>query len=286
MRQADRVVHYLVGTPRGRLSKLEKAFLTKPWSQVRESVDVKLLEQEEEIYILARSHGRMHKERAMRQRRLKRLWKRLGELQQQKLTRDQLLIKIGAAKKDAGRAYALVDIRLPAAEQPVNEHRFTFTLNREKLRQARRREGRYLLRSNLNAEDPAKLWTYYIQLTEVEQAFKELKSDLAVRPIYHQRDDRIEAHIFVAFLAYCLQVTLKQRLRALAPGLTPRAVLEKFSALQMVDVHLPTTDGRTLILSRYTEPEKDQQLLLQKLRLQLPEQPPPRITSADSARRA
>ena len=286
MRQADRVVHYLVGTPRGRLSKLEKAFLTKPWSQVRESVDVKLLEQEEEIYILARSHGRMHKERAMRQRRLKRLWKRLGELQQQKLTRDQLLIKIGAAKKDAGRAYALVDIRLPAAEQPVNEHRFTFTLNREKLRLARRREGRYLLRSNLNAEDPAKLWTYYIQLTEVEQAFKELKSDLAVRPIYHQRDDRIEAHIFVAFLAYCLQVTLKQRLRALAPGLTPRAVLEKFSALQMVDVHLPTTDGRTLILSRYTEPEKDQQLLLQKLRLQLPEQPPPRITSADSARRA
>jgi transposase len=286
MRQADRPVHYLVGTPKGRLSKLEKAFLSKPWSQVRERVDVKLLEQEEEIYILACSHGRMHKERAMRQRRLKRLWKRLGELQQQKLTRDQLLIKIGAAKKDAGQAYALVAIRLPAADQPVNEHTFTFALDREKLRRARRREGRYLLRSNLSAEDPAKLWTYYIQLTEVEQAFKELKSDLAVRPIYHQRDDRIEAHIFVAFLAYCLQVTLKQRLRALAPGLTSRAVLEKFSALQMVDVHLPTTDGRTLILSRYTEPEKDQQLLLQKLRLQLPEQPPPRITSADSARHA
>jgi len=286
MRKAEVPVHYLVGTPKGRLSKLEQAFLTKPWSQVRESVDVKLLEQEGEIYILARSHGRMHKERAMRRRRLKRLWKRLGELQRQQLTRDQLLIKLGAAKTDAGRAWGLVDIDLPDVDQPVNAHTFTFSLNRKKLRQTRRREGRYLLRSNLSAEDPAKLWTYYIQLTEIEQAFKELKSDLAIRPIYHQRDDRIEAHIFVAFLAYCLQVTLKQRLRALAPGLTPRAALEKFSALQMVDVHLPTTDGRTLILSRYTEPEKDQQLLLQQLRLQLPQQPPPRITSADSAQSA
>jgi transposase len=282
MRATDTPLHYLVGTPKGRLSKLEKAFLTKPWAQVRESVDVKLLEQEGEIYILARSHGRMHKERAMRRRRLKRLWQRLGELQRQKLTRDELLLKLGAAKKDAGRAYGLVDIRLPDPQQPVNEQTFTFAINAKKLRQTRRREGRYLLRSNLCREDPAKLWEYYIQLTEIEQAFKELKGDLAIRPIYHQRDDRIEAHIFVAFLGYCLQVTLKQRLRVLAPGLTPRAALEKFAALQMVDVHLPTVDGRTLILSRYTEPEKDQQLLLEQLRMQLPEQPPPRITSAHS----
>ncbi len=282
MRAADLPVHYLVGTPKGRLSKLEKTFLTRPWAQVRESVDVKLLEQDAEIYILARSHGRMHKERAMRQRRLRRLWQRLRELQRQSLTRDALLLKLGAAKKEAGRTYGLLDIRLPAVDQPVTAQTFTFALNRKKLRQTRRREGHYLLRSNLCGEDPAKLWEYYIQLTEIEQAFKELKSDLAIRPIYHQRDDRIEAHIFVAFLAYCLQVTLKQRLRGLAPGLTPRAVLEKFSALQMVDVHLPTTDGRTLVLSRYTEPEKDQQLLLQQLRLQLPKQPPPRITSAFS----
>jgi hypothetical protein len=286
MRAANAPVHYLVGTPKGRLSKLEKAFLTKPWAQVRESVEVKLLEQDEEIYILARSHGRMHKERAMRRRRLKRLWQRLGGLQRQKLTRDELLLKLGAAKKEAGRAYRLVEIHMPDADEPVNAQTFTFSLNRKKLRQVRRREGRYLLRSNLCGEDPAKLWEYYIQLTEVEQAFKELKSDLAVRPIFHQRDDRIEAHIFVAFLAYCLQVTLKQRLGALAPGLTPRAALEKFAAMQMVDVHLPTTDGRTLVLSRYTEPEKDQQLLLQQLRLQLPEQPPPRITSAFSAQTA
>jgi len=280
MRHAETPVSYLVGTPKGRLSQLEQRFLTRSWEQVREAVDVKLLDTDGEIYLLARSHGRVQKERAMRRRRLKRLWQRLGALQQQTLTRDQLLIKLGAAKKEAGRAYGLIVLHLPGKEQPVNPTTFTFALNRTKLRQVRRREGHYLLRSNLSGDDPAQLWRYYIQLTEIEQAFKELKGDLSIRPIYHQRDDRIEAHIFVAFLAYCLQVTLKYRLKALAPGLTPRAVLEKFATLQMVDVHLPTTDGRTLIMSRYTEPEQDHQILLQRLKLTLPQQPPPRITSA------
>jgi len=280
MRAADPPVHYLVGTPKGRLTKLEKSFLNKPWTAVREQVTVKLLDQDGELYVLALSAGRQDKERSMRQRRLKRLWKRLHELQRQTLSRDELLLKLGAAKKAAGRAYGLVRVQMPAADQPVTADTFAFTLNRKKLRQVRRREGRYLLRSNLTSDDPVQLWTWYIQLTEVEQAFKELKGDLSIRPIYHQLDTRIEAHIFVAFLAYCLQVTLKARLRPLAPGLTPRAVLEKFAAIQMVDVHLPTTDGRTLILSRYTEPEPDQQLLLDRLRLVLPAQPPPRITAA------
>ena len=280
MRQSDTPVYYLVGTPRGRLSAREKGFLGKPWEKARESVEVKLLEQSDELYILAKSTGRMHKERGMRQRKLKRLWKRLHELQCQKLTRDQLLIKLGAAKKEAGKAYALVSIRLPKDNTDLKTNGFGFSLRKDKLRQTRRREGRYLLRSNLTGSDPAMLWEYYIQLTEIEQAFKELKSDLAIRPIYHQTDERIEAHIFVAFVAYCLQVTLKQRTRTLAPGLTPRAVLEKFAAVQMVDVHLPITDGRHLILSRYTQPEKDLQLLLNQLKLTLPEQPPPRISSA------
>ena len=278
MRQSDTPVYYLVGTPRGRLSALEKGFLGKPWEKARESVEVKLLEQSDELYILAKSTGRMHKERGMRQRKLKRLWKRLHELQCQKLTRDQLLIKLGAAKKEAGKAYALVSIRLPKDNTDLKTNGFGFSLRKDKLRQTRRREGRYLLRSNLTGSDPAMLWEYYIQLTEIEQAFKELKSDLAIRPIYHQTDERIEAHIFVAFVAYCLQVTLKQRTRTLAPGLTPRAVLEKFAAVQMVDVHLPITDGRHLILSRYTQPEKDLQLLLNQLKLSLPEQLPPKIT--------
>ena len=285
MRQADGPVHYLVGTPKGRLSKLEKRFLAMNWEQVRASVEVKLLDEDGELYILARSQGRVQKERAMRRRRLKKLWKRLHELQQQKVSRDQLLLKLGAAKKEAGRAYALVDIAIPEKDQPVTAQTFTFVLNKKKFRQVRRREGHYLLRSNLSGENPATLWEYYIQLTEIEQAFKELKGDLSIRPIYHQRDDRIEAHIFVAFLAYCLQVTLKQRLRALAPGLTPRAVLEKFSVMQMIDVHLPTTDAHQLILSRYTEPDKDQKLLLQRLKLRLPPQPPPRIRSTPSTLR-
>jgi hypothetical protein len=279
MRAAETPIHYLVGTPRGRLSKLEKEFLKLPWEQVRELVEVKLIEQAGELYILSRSVGRMHKERSMRRRRLKRLFKRLRELQQQKLTRDELLIKLGAAKKEAGHAYRLVDLHLPAKDQAVTAQTFTFALNRNKLRTVRRREGSYLLRSNLLAEHPAQLWQYYIQLTEIEQAFKELKSDLSIRPIYHQKDARIEAHIFVAFMAYCLQVTLKQRLRALASGLTPRAVLEKFAAMQMVDVHVPTTDGRYLILPRYTQPDKDQRLLLSQMKMNLPQQPPPKITS-------
>ena len=279
MREAEQPIHYLVGTPKGRLSKLEKAFVERPWETVHDAVQVKLLEKDGEVYVLAKSAGRVDKERSMRRRRLKRLWKRLQELQQQKLSRDALLIKLGAAKKEAGRAYYLVDIQLPEKDQDVTPQTFTFSLRKNKLRIARRREGRYLLRSNLTAEDPALLWQHYIQLTEIEQAFKELKSDLAIRPIYHQKDSRIEAHIFVAFVAYCLQVTLKQRLRSLAPGLTPRAVLEKFSAMQMVDVHLPTTDGRHLVLPRYTHPNKEQQILLSQLKLDLPEQPPPRIYS-------
>ena len=155
-----------------------------------------------------------------------------------------------------------------------------FRLNRARLRQVRRREGHYLLRSNLERESPAKLWEFYIQLTEVEQAFKELKSDLAVRPIWHQKDERIEAHLFVAFLAYCLQVSMKARLKVLAPGLMPRTVLEKLAGLQMVDVSLPTTDGRQLLLRRYTEPDADQRLLLAQLKLQLPKQPPSKITAS------
>ena len=286
MRGSDPPVHYLVGTPKGRLSKLEKSFLGKPWEQVRGEVEVKLLVEDGETYVLASSVGRRHKERAMRQRRLRRLCKRLHELQAQAPQRDQLLLKIGAAKKEAGRAFYLVKIRLPEPDEAVTPETFTFSLDRKKLRQVRRREGRYLLRSNLTDEDPARLWTYYIQLTEVEQAFKELKGDLGIRPVYHQREDRIEAHIFVAFLAYCLQVTLKARLRPLAPGLTPRAALDNLAAIQMVDVHLPTTDGRHLILSRYTQPEPEQQILLDQLRLDLPLQPPPRISAAAHTRRA
>ena len=279
MRAGDAPVRYLVGTPKGRLTRLEQAFLAQPWQAVRPSVTVKLLAEEGELYILVRSAQRRLKERGMRRRRLKTLWQRLGELQQQTNTRDQLLLKLGAAKQAAGRAWALVDIGVPVPGEAVTPETFTVRLRRDRLRQARRREGRYLLRSNLTNEDPATLWQYYMQLTEIEQAFKELKHDLAIRPVFHQREARIEAHLFVSFIAYCLHVTLKNLARPHAPGLTPRAILETFATLQMVDVHLPTTDGRHLVLPRHTRPNREHDLLLHQLQLQLPTQPAPRLTT-------
>ena len=273
---------YLVGTPKGRLTKLEQAFVNKPWAKVREGVQVKRLATEEDVYVLAQSDARIDKERGMRRKRLRRYIERLKALQGQSLTRDQLLMKLGAAKHDAGRAASLVKVTWP--KEASSTASLEFSLDRERLRQVRRREGRYLLRTNLTAQQPEALWTFYIQLTEVEQAFKEIKHDLAIRPIFHKSEERIEAHIFVAFLAYCLQVTLKAKLRTLAGGTTPREVIAKFKTMQMVDVHLPTTDGRELTLSRYTQPETDHRMLLDQLRLDLPSQPPPKITAAQANR--
>lgn len=275
MRHSDPPVYYLVGTPKGRLTQLEQKLLGLPWQSVRPGVEVKLLAQEQELYVLAQSHDRINKERAMRRRQLGALVKRLKQLQQMKLSSTQkLLLKLGAAKGRYTAAWRLIDIEMP--EPPAT--RFTFRLNRHKLRTVRRREGRYLLRTNLCGKQPAELWQFYIQLVEIEAAFKNLKDDLKLRPIYHQLENRIEAHIFVAFIAYCLHVTLRARLKALAGGLTPRSVLDKFAAIEMLDVQFPTTDGRTLILSRYTEPNTDHKILLEQLHLTLPPQPPPRIT--------
>ncbi|MFQ5937481.1 MAG: IS1634 family transposase [Acidiferrobacterales bacterium] len=277
MRESDPPVCYLVGTPKGRLSRLEKELLLKPWHEARPGVQVKLLAQDGEMYVFAQSHDRVAKERAMRKRQLKRLWARLAQLSTMKLSREELLMKLGAARSQSPSAWRLVDVRVSD-----NDATFTYSLRRNKLREIRRREGRYLLRTNLTGSDPAELWRYYIQLVQVEEAFKNLKGDLAIRPIFHQTESRIEAHIFIAFLAYCLHVTLAQQLRPHASGLTPRSVLEKFAAVQMLDVHIPTTDGRELVLTRYTEPERELKLLLERLSLELPGQPPPRITAAQA----
>jgi hypothetical protein len=278
MRAADPPVQYVVGTPKGRLTRLERELLGKPWQEARPGVQVKLLPQDGELYVFAQSRDRVAKERAMRRRQLKWLWRRLAQIAAMKLTREELLMKLGAARSQAPTAWRLVPVVVPKTGST-----FSYRLDRNKLRQVRRREGRYLLRTNLTENDPAQLWSYYLQLVAVEEAFKNLKGDLAIRPIFHQHQDRVEAHIFIAFLAYCLHVTLRRRLHALAPGLTPRSVLEKFAAIQMIDVHIPTGDGRELVLTRYTEPQAELKLLLDKLRLELPAQPPPKIT-ADAPR--
>ena len=278
MRAADPPVQYLVGTPKGRLTRLEKGLVDKPWHDARPGVQVKLLPQDGELYVFAQSTDRVAKERAIRRRQLKWLWGRLKQLAGMKLSREELLMRLGAARKQARTAWRLIAIEVAADSATLS-----YRLDRAKLRHARRREGRYLLRTNLTDDDPARLWGLYLQLVSVEEAFRNLKGDLAIRPIFHQDAARIEAHIFIAFLAYCLHVTLGRRLHALAPGLTPRSAIEKFAAVQMIDLHIPTTDGRELLLTRYTEPEPELALLLDKLKFVLPAQPEPKISADQTA---
>jgi transposase len=286
MREPERQTCYLVGTPKGRMRQHEKKWLDLPWQKVRDSVEVKLYEHEEELYVLARSDGRQAKENAMRRKRLVRLLRKLRAMRRSLPERDQLLLRIGAAKKEAGRAFGFVEIDLPLAQQAVTRETFRFRLNKAKLRQTEQRDGHYLLRTNLTGEDPAVLWARYVQLTQIEAVFRSLKSELGIRPVYHRLEHRVDAHIMVAFLAYCLQVTLKNRLQIHAPGLTPTAVMEKLGTIQMIDVWIPTLDGRFLILPRYTQPAKDLQVLLEKIQLALPAQPPPRITSTPASVRS
>ena len=286
MRTPEREMFYLVGTPRGKIRKYEKKWLALPWSKVRDSVEVKLFADGGEMYVLAKSEGRQAKEMAIRRRKLARLLWKLRAMRRSLPERDALLMRIGAAKSEAGRAFGFVKLTLPQAQEEVTRLSFQFRMDNKKLEAAERLDGHYLLRTNLTGEDPAVLWDRYIQLTQIEEAFKCLKSELGIRPIHHQIESRVEAHILVAFLGYCLMVTLKQRLQAHAPGLTPRAVLDKLAAIQMLDVWFPTTDGRWLVMPRYTEPEAEQKLLLHKLKLHLPAQPPPRIKAAAQSEEA
>jgi transposase len=280
MRAPERQTFYLVGTPKGRISQHEKKWLDLPWHKVRDSVEVKLYEHEDELYVLAKSEGRQAKEIAIRRKRLARLLRKLRAMRKSLPKRDQLLLRIGAAKKEAGRAFGFVKIRLPKKDEEVTRETFSFHVDKAKLKRAHQRDGHYLLRSNLTGEDPAVLWTRYVQLTQIESVFRSLKSELGIRPIYHQLEHRADAHILIAFLAYCLQVTLKNLLMIHAPGLTPAAVLDKLATIQMVEVWIPMLDGRWLVMPRHTQPDKDVQAVLDHLNIQLPSQPPPRIRAS------
>ncbi len=167
-------------------------------------------------------------------------------------------------------------VTIPAAKEAVTRQTFHYRLRVEKFKEAERSDGHYLLRSSLQAESPEVLWQRYTQLTQIEAAFKSLKTDLQVRPIYHQVQPRVEAHILVVFPGYVLLATLAMYTRRQVPGLTARAVLELLAGIQMLDVHLPVTDGRWLVMPRYTVPRPEERLLLDKLELVLPEQPPPK----------
>jgi len=286
MRAAQPPVHYLVGTPRARVRATRSQWEALPWQKIKDTVEVKLFREGAELYVVAKSGGRQDKEMAMRRKKLARLLWALRRMRRE-TSRDRLLLRLGAAKAKAGRAASLVEINLPVAAQTkkkkqgqrVEPGSFTFQLKKEELKEAELYDGHYLLRSNLSDKEPEWLWKLYILLVEIEAVFKSFKNDLGLRPIYHSVEPRVEAHIFVCFLAYCLHVTLQQRLRALAPGLTPRAVLETLAGVQMLDLEVPTTDGRWLVLSRYTQPERAVALLLAQLKMKLPEQPPPRLST-------
>ena len=280
MREPERQTFYLVGTPKGRINQHEKKWLELPWQKVRDSVEVKLYQHEGELYVLAKSEGRQKKEIAMRRKRLARLLRKLRVMRRSLPKRDRLLLRIGAAKKEAGRAFGFVKIQIPPTGQTVTRETFSFQVDKGKLKVAEQRDGHYLLRSNLTGEDPAVLWTRYVQLTQIESVFRSLKTELGIRPIYHQLEHRADAHVLVAFLAYCLHVTLRNRLLIHAPGLTPAAVLEKLATIQMVEVWIPMLDGRWLMLPRHTQPEKDVQAMLDHLHMTLPSQPPPRIKAS------
>jgi transposase len=282
-------VAYLVGTPKALLDKLEKQLTDQPWEQVHEGMKVKLLEQDGELYIQAASDARRKKENAMRRRRLKKLVHGLNRLKRRvgrmKIKRDYLLERIAVLRKEAGRVSTFVQITKPAAGEEVNRTTFTAKLDKAAWKKAIERDGCYLLRASVPWEQwPAEmekqapvLWKWYMQLVRVEEAFKTLKGDLNLRPIHHQLQSRVEAHILVAFLGYCLSSSLRMKLSAAAPGLTPRAALASLSAIQRLEVQVPTSDGRVLVMPRYTEPEAQQNMILDLLKLTLPPQPPPRI---------
>jgi hypothetical protein len=283
MRTSDPPVAYLVGAPRAHWEQFKDEWEKIPWQKLRETVEVKLLAHGDEVYVLVQSQDRRAQEVAIRRRKLARLLRTLRTLRrtrQRPWRRDTLLHKLGAAHKAAGGAWRFVKITLPAAGQPVNRDTFRFALLKPKLTEAEARDGYTLLRAFRAGDQAASLWERYLQLGEIEGVFKTLKSDLRLRPIRHHLGPRIEAHILVCFLAYCLQVTLRKRLAAHAPGLTPRAALETLSGILMLDVHLPLTDGRELVLPRYTQPEPEQRLVLEKVGWDLPPQPPTRIRAA------
>lgn len=278
-------VDYLVGTPRKLLDSFQKSLLNTQWQQAREDVVVKSLKVEGETYVLAKSKARLHKERSIRHRKLRKYLSDLAKLQKNYRDRDRFMKRLGVLLHEAGSCSKCVDLQLPPEGTKVSANNFKYSFNRQAYRQMIHRDGKYFLRTNQTGKEPIELWEQYMLQTRVEQSFKELKSDLSIRPIHHQLEDRVDAHIFIAFMSYCLQTTLRQKLKTSAPGLTSQAVLEVFSKIQMLDVYIPTQDNRTLHLQRYTEPEQEHKILLEKLKLRLPTQAPPKIYSGQATAR-
>ena len=290
---------YLVGAPRGRIKALGARLDQAAWEEVQKGISVKVARADGEdgrpgdTFVLTRSEARSLKETSMRVKRIRGAmralfaidrrigrakWRKAGP-SRQKLTRDELISRLAVAESRVGRAWKMISLTIPKADEEVTPETFRWRLDWERIREARSKdEGTYLLRTNLEECDPKTLWRKYMIQGEIEYAFRELKGDLGLRPVYHQLEDRIEAHIFTSFIALCLLTTLRAIAREHAPGLTPRQIIDKMKTVKMVDVIMPTTDGRVVTLPRYVEPKEDVALLLGALGLTLPAQPPPKIS--------
>jgi transposase len=270
-----REAQYLVGTPRSKLKQFERELLEGTWERVRPEVEVQWVQIPggEEMYVLCRTTGRQEKEKAIHSRFSARLESALGKLEK-RIARGRLKDR-HKMERQLGRIQArhpqvadLYEMKIVAEEGQL---RLRWKALEERHTWQRAREGAYLLRTNLRADSAAELWTKYIQLTEAEAAFRALKEELAIRPLFHQLERRVKAHILVAFLGYALWVTLKHLLRRKHIGLSPAKALALLSTLQSADIILPTTDGREIRLRRVTRPDPEQKNLLERLGIKLPE---------------
>jgi transposase len=293
---------YLVGTPRSQMKQLEQELLKADWAQVRPDVEVKKVSipHGEEIYILCRTAGRQEKEKAIRKRfsaRMEEALKRLAKtIETGRLKdRNKMERRLGRIQASHPQVNGLYELTLRDTRDGV---RLQWSIKEERQLWHGLREGAYMLRTNLQAGTAAELWSQYMQLTEAEASFRALKSELSIRPLFHQLEPRVKAHVMVAFLGYALWVTLKHLLKRRA-AIVPRPsvsgvinaqplsagkALSLLSTLQSADIVLPTTDGREIRLRRITEPTAEQEALLQQLGLTLPERfEPHRKCSVDSA---
>jgi transposase len=266
---------YLVGTPRSKLKEFEQALLEGEWKQIRDEVAVKLVSLPEgtETYVLCRSRCRREKEKAIRRRFSERLERALGRLHQrvaQGRLKDRTKIQQALARLRVCHA-RVADLYQISVVEREGKVQVEWQRMEERLAWREAREGAYLLRTNLTGASAEELWHRYIQLTEAEAAFRVLKSALWIRPLFHQLERRVKAHILVAFLGYALWVTLKHLLQRKDSKLSPAQALALLSTLQSADIVLPTTDGREIRLRRVSTPDPQQQQLLDQLGLKVPQ---------------
>src|ERR1700682_6344417 len=279
---------YLVGTPRHQMRQFEAELLKEDWTRVRPEVEVKTvaIAPGEETYILCRTTGRKEKEKAIRSRFSNSMEKALQGLEKaiaagRLKDRNKMERRLGKIQARHPQVNDLYDVALQDTAEGV---RLFWQMKEDRKKWRESREGAYLLRTNLKAETAEELWSNYMQLTEAEASFRALKSELSIRPLFHQLEPRVKAHVMVAFLGYALWVTLKhllQRRPAMVPQpssgidntqpLSPMRALALLSTLQSADIVLPTTDHREIRLRRITEPTAEQKSLLRQLGISLPE---------------